>query len=362
MLAVALEFAVLGAIILVAGVRLSHYGDVIAEKSGLGRTWIGLILIATVTSIPELATGVSSVTLVGVPEIAVGDVLGSCMFNLVIIALMDLIGGRAPISTSAHPGQVVAGGFSIVLLVIVALSLLGGTSLPSFAGFGLYAPVILLVYAMAMRTIFQFEKRRIQEEEPGVPSDLYRSITMQKASVMFTIVAMVIVIAASFLPRVGARLAELSGLGETFVGSLFVAFSTSLPELVVSIAAVRMGAVDLAYGNLLGSNLFNVALIGLDDLLYVRGPILEVVSPAHGVAALIAAAMTAVVIIALTVRSGRRFFFLAWESIALVVLYLLGVAMLYAMRMPAERLSQAPHSVGRSSVHEPSTVSMEMSS
>ncbi len=65
-----------------------------------------------------------------------------------------------------------------------------------------------------------------------------------------------------------------TGLGEAFVGSLFIAITTSLPEIVVSLAAVRIGAVDLGIGNVLGSNLFNLLILGLDDVFYRQGPLM----------------------------------------------------------------------------------------
>ena len=139
--------------------------------------------------------------------------------------------------------------------------------------------------------------------------------------------------------EVGAELADHTGLGEAFVGSLFIGVSTSLPEIVVSFAAVRIGAADLAYGNLLGSNLFNLAILGIDDILYPGGPILDVASPAHGIAALIAIAMTSVVIVALVVRSGRRYATMPWESIVILMLYGLSIALLFAMSIPAGQLA-----------------------
>jgi len=86
-----LQFLVCTAAIVFAGAKLSEYGDVIAEKTGLGRTWIGVVLMASVTSLPELMTGVSSVAIFDLPNIAAGDALGSCMFNLLIIALLDVV-------------------------------------------------------------------------------------------------------------------------------------------------------------------------------------------------------------------------------------------------------------------------------
>lgn len=73
-----IQFLSFSAIILFAGTQLSRYGDILAEKTSLGRTWIGVILLAMVTSLPELITGMSSVVVFDVPNIAVGNVLGAC--------------------------------------------------------------------------------------------------------------------------------------------------------------------------------------------------------------------------------------------------------------------------------------------
>ena len=97
-----LGFLICTAVIVYSGIRLSKYGDIIAEKTGLGRMWIGVVLMASVTSLPELVTGISSVTYAGVPNIAIGDVLGSCVFNMLILAFLDAIYKPMPISAKAH--------------------------------------------------------------------------------------------------------------------------------------------------------------------------------------------------------------------------------------------------------------------
>ncbi len=328
-----LQFAVLAAIILVAGTKLSYYADVIAEKSGLGRTWIGVILLASVTSVPELAAGISSVVVVNAPDLAVGDVLGSCMFNLLIIALMDFVTNGPSVAARADPGHTVAAGFSILLLSAVALPLLTGGDIPAAGWVGLSSVVLMIGYLLAINTIFEREKEK-SATAAAVPLR-YPAMKLAQAGFRYAALAVVIIGAASFLPAVGARLAVLSGLGETFVGSLFIAFSTSVPELVVSLAAVRIGAVDLALGNILGSNLFNMSILMIDDVFFTAGPILQHVSPTHGVSAIIAIAMTAVVIIAIAIRAQRRFI-VTWESIVILVLYLLGGTLLFAMRVPVK--------------------------
>ena len=111
---------------------------------------------------------------------------------------------------------------------------------------------------------------------------------------------------AIYLPHVADKIAVITGLGQTFVGSLLVALSTSLPEIVVGRAALKMGAVDLAVGNLLGSNLFNLLILAIDDLFFLNSPLLSSISPDHAVTACAAMAMTAITMIAPVYRSEKR--------------------------------------------------------
>ena len=128
MLTLWLEFIACSAAIVVCGTYLSKYGDVIAEKTGLGRAWIGLVLMAGVTSLPELINGISSVTAADVPDIAVGDIMGSCMFNVSLIALMDMFSGPGPIFSKAEKGHIISAGFGIILIGVAAVPSSPGNS------------------------------------------------------------------------------------------------------------------------------------------------------------------------------------------------------------------------------------------
>ena len=328
-----LQFAICTVVIVYGGSRLSHYGDVIAEKTGMGRTWIGVILMASATSLPELFTGISSVAIFNSPNIAAGDVLGSCMFNLLILAMLDVGRRVAPISTLAHQGQILTASFGVLLLGLTTLGLLAGHSIPSLGWIGLYSLVIPLVYLGAMRLIFIYEKRRIAEFLSEVKEEArYDQISKTVAYRRFFVFAVIIVVAATYLPYVADQLAAITGLGRTFVGSILVALSTSLPEIVVGRAALKMGAVDLAVGNVLGSNLFNLLILAIDDVFFLKGPLLSSVSPTHTVTACAAIIMTAITIIALMYRSKKRVLFFSWDSIGVFLVYALTVLMLYLKR------------------------------
>jgi cation:H+ antiporter len=326
-------FIICTIIIFYSGSKLSRYGDILAEKTGLGRAWIGVVLMASVTSLPELVTGISSVTYAGVPDIAVGDVLGSCVFNMLILALLDAVYRIMPISAKAHQGNTLSASFGILLLGIVATSLFLGDHFLPLGWIGPYTLLFVIIYFFAMKLVFIYEKRQISAYVKEKAIELkYKDIQTKTVVVNYSINAIVVIIAATFLPTIGEGIAETTGLGQTFVGNIFIAVSTSLPEVVVSIAAVKMDAIDLAIGNLFGSNIFNILILAIDDFFFTIGPILSFVNPNHIISALSAIAMTTIAIIGLTYRAEKKKLLLAWDSIGILLVYIINLMLLYALR------------------------------
>ena len=326
-----LQFAIVSGVIVAAGYHLSRYGDVIAEKTGLSGSWIGLALLATVTSLPELVTGISSVAAAHETDIAVGDVLGSCVFNLLILALLDAVYRKGSLFAGGRKGHLLIAAYGILLLVMSAAGLLLAQAgrMPALAHIGLYAPAIVLVYLAAMRAAFRYEREDVAEFE-ATEAARYPGITLRQAGARYAVAAVAVVAAGSVLPFIAADLADLMGWSRSFVGTQFVAAVTSLPEIAVTFAALRMGAIDMAIANLLGSNLFNIAILAVDDAFYLNGPLLAHVSPVHAVTALAAIAMSAVVVIGLLTRPRKRIGgAMSWPGLALLAIYLLNSYTLY---------------------------------
>lgn len=334
MLVAWLQFLLCAGLIAAAGFALAHYGDAIAAKTGMGGTWIGVILLATVTSLPELVTGIASVTVADAPDIAVGDVLGSCVFNLLLIAILDFLYRESPLYLRASQGHILAAGFSIMLIGLAAFSLLGAGALPLRLGhIGIATPVIILLYLVAVRAIYSHERRtnaERAEETAAETIDAHPDITLRQAVAWYAAAAAVVLGAGIAMPFVAVRLAEAMGWGQSFVGTLLVAGATSLPEAASTIGALRMRAIDLAIGNLLGSNLFNILILALDDIAYLKGPLLWNVSPAHAVSGISALIMTGAAVVGLLYRPTSRVFRIAgWVSIGIVVVYVLNTLVLY---------------------------------
>jgi len=318
-------FAVCLALIAAAGPVLCRNADVIADKTGLSGNWIGLILVATVTSLPELATGASAVALADAPNIAVGDVLGSSVFNLTILAVLDFVQRGENIYRRVGMGHVVSAGYGIMLIGFVGMNILLHGQGTSFAVYHVDGSTFIMLglYVLAMRTVFRYEFDHVTNAAELMASR-YPDLTLKDAILRYSIAAIVIVAAGLWLPFVAKDLAEIMGWRTSFVGTMFVAAVTSAPELIVTVIAVRISAIDIAIANLLGSNLFNIVVLCADDLLYTRGPILSAVSPEHAVTAASAVIMSGIVIVGLVYRPAARVFrTVGWASLGLFAMYLL---------------------------------------
>jgi cation:H+ antiporter len=321
-----LQFFACTGVILYAGTRLSRYADILAEKTGLGRTWIGLVGLAVVTSLPELVTGSSAILWVKAPDIAVGNLLGACVLNLVILAVADLYYPPGPILSAADRGHLLAAAFGVVMLGVAALGITarGTFGRLNFGGYlGLSSPVLVICYLMAMRAIYRYQRREMTEwRKEHKEQLLYSDLTLFQSAVNFGASALLVTAAAIWLPRAAENMALLMGWHLTMVGTFFVAAVTTLPELVVTISAMRLGAVDLAVGDLLGSLLVNVAMLGIMDLLYVNGSLLEMVSPENAGTALMAIVMLGIAAAEMMYRPQKKTFrWLSLGAFSLVFLY-----------------------------------------
>jgi len=314
-----------------AGVVLSFYGDVIADKTGLGGTWIGVIMLATVTSLPELVTGVVSVSAADFPDIAVGNVLGACLFNLVILVLLDFLYQGKNIYEESSEGHIISAGFGLLLVSFVGINIFlshNGVQV-SLGHIGLYTPIIIVMYAVAVRTVFSYEKRHVAAFTDHAP-DKRPDLSLRQALLRYCLAALVVVSAGVWLPFIGNRIAITMHWQHSFVGTVFIAIATTVPELVVSVAAIRIGALDMAIGNLLGSNMFNMFVLAIDDLCYTPGPLLANVSNIHGATTFSIIIMTGLAIIGLFYKPrGRVLRTVGWTSIFLFLFYLLNSYVIY---------------------------------
>lgn len=324
------KFLVSLAIILFAGTKLAKYGDVIAEKTGLGRIWIGMVLLAAITSAPELVAGVSSVALIGLPDLAVGTLLGSCLFNLIILAVLDILHRRTPFLSEVKLRHMVSAGTGILLIAIAGGSILAGERLSGLAlgWVGIPSIIILILYLAAMWRMFRFERNQVSPINDAAPQ--YEQESMKALYFKFALAAAAVIGAGIWVSFIGDEIARTYDWSASFVGTLFLAITTSMPELAVAVAALRLGAIDMAVANILGANILDVAHLFTVDFFYSQGPILSAVSSVHLITAGVIIMMSLLVILGIRFRQKRKTFIVAsWYTPALIGLYIFGAYALF---------------------------------
>ncbi|MDH5740114.1 MAG: sodium:calcium antiporter [Nitrospira sp.] len=329
-------FLASAAVIVYAGTKLSRYGDQIADLTGLGGLWIGVVLMAGATSLPEVFTTVSA-SLLDAPDLAAGDLFGACMTNMLTLGLIDLMHRQKRVWQQAAFEHALSAGLAMFLTGLAAFFILLGQDI-KYGGIGLGSMVVLLFYILGMRVIFRQEsvKRRQREQEKVVEGQAHKEERgpskrdgLQRAAVGFGLGALALLIAAPFLASSANQIAEQSGVSATFIGTSLVAITTSLPELVTAVAAVRLGAFDLAVGNLFGSNAFNMAAFFFVDVAYQSGPLFNVVSDAHALTALWGILMMSVALMGIIYRVEKRYLLIEPDSLAIILAYCLGLILLF---------------------------------
>jgi len=339
MIFVLVKFIICAIVILYCGKRVAKYGDAIAEKTGLGGFWIGVILVSVATSLPELFTGVGSVVFVNAPNLTVGNLFGANTYNLVNIAILDFLSKGTPLLSAVSTGQLLTAVLSLVPLAIATVGIFFNSKLPeiSFVNVSVYSILILASYLISTRIIFKFEKRqqiikKIDKEEKILFK--YDNISLKTSCVRYGVSALAIAGAGIWLAYIGDDLSRFLDLGQNFIGSLFLGLATTLPEITVSIAALRLGAKELAVANMLGSNLFNITIIFLNDVFYRKAPIFSVLNQQHIFTVFIVVLMTVAVISGLILKPKRKTKIgLSVYAIVLIVIFIIGAYINFSLSL-----------------------------
>lgn len=307
-----------------AGITLAIAGDVIALRTGWGRLWVGSLLIAGATSLPELVTTVTAVR-IEAPALAAGNVLGSNMANMSILALVVALLGERQLFQRLLPQQGLLAAFAIAL---TGMATLFAALRPEVEWLGVSPGAVALIggYLVTSRILHRYGTGIPDLEAPVA------SRSLRWGWIVFVISTAAIFVAAPFLAFSAQRIAELTGIAESFMGVLALAFVTSLPEMATTVTAFRMGAGDLAIAGIYGSNTFNIGILGVADLFYTQGSLFSNLDQSHVTAGLFALLLIGLGTVQLLLRWPlKRFYFIEPGSLGTVALYLLGIFLVFRM-------------------------------
>lgn len=321
------QFILTAAVIVYAATQLAKYGDVIAIRTKLGGMFIGTLLLAGVTSLPEVLTTISAVYR-GEPNLAAGNLLGSNMFNMLLLAVLGMVHYKQRLLRNAAFKHALSGGLAMFMIGLVAFFILADIDL-KVGWVGADSLILLLVYVAGIRLIQN--NPLIGDRSPApLPEPPTGTPSLRRALIGFGIASVALFIATPLMVNSSVEIAEITGLGTTLVGTTLVALVTSLPELVTTIAAAKFGADDMAIGNLFGSNLFNMFALGLTDLFFLDGRFLGAVDPVFVLVGLLGLIMTGMGLIGNLARLERRIGFLEVDALLLVLVYFGGMWFLFS--------------------------------
>lgn len=321
-------FILAGIITVLASIKLSQYADVMSEKTAMGGMMVGTLLLAGATSLPEVSTSFSAAA-IGNADIAVGNMIGSNLFNLFVLAAFDFVLRKRQILHRAEKDHIYTALLGILLTVLVMLALWLRLDI-AILGIGLDALIIGITYIVGMIVISRLPKlsneieAEVSEEEPNNPS---ASLSAKAAIFRFIIAALVILATGTALSITGDQIAIITGIGSSFIGSFLVAAVTSLPEAVAVLVALRLNNVNMAVGAILGSNIFNMIILALSDPVYTEGTLISGVSGAAMITSVGVLIMSLLILYTLLKKKSISVVSYVWPSAIIIIIYFVATYM-----------------------------------
>lgn len=320
------QFLASAAVTVAAAHYLARYGDVIAVRTRLGGLFVGTVFLAAATSLPELLASINAFR-AGFPNLAAGNFFGSNMVNMVLLALVDLMYFQLPLMRHIAISHALTAGLTILLMLIAVTSIVAEISV-TIGWVGLDSLVIIAAYFVGLWVI--------QRGTRGLPAVVLSNVepgpdfpSLWRGIVGFMAASIMLVAVVPLLVGASTAIAEITGLGTGFVGTALLSVVTSLPELIAVMAAMRLNAFDLAVGNLFGSSVFNMFAMGLADLVYFNGRFLGDIDPNFAIVGLLGLLLTTMALMGTLARVERRILFIELDSAAILVIYLLGMYLLF---------------------------------
>lgn len=320
-------------IIAFAGYRLAAYADQLADITGIGEAATGAIFLGAVTSISGIATTVTAAVQLDA-ALAVSNAIGGIVAQTTFLAIADLTYRKVNLEHAAASMSNIMYG---VILMILLMELLFISVTPPMIIWGFHPGVLLIpvTYIAGLKMVSGAKKkpmwrpRKTQETVLDIPHEENKSKSLPSLVFKFISSAVIIAICGYVVAQTGIGLSEKTALSSSFIGALFTSVATSLPELVVTISAVRQGALTLAVGNILGGNSFDILMVPLADIFYQDGSILHISSSESFMIMILAGFITCVTILGLIDREKKGIGNIGWESVTVLISFIVGYTVLY---------------------------------
>ena len=332
---IVVSFLAAAGVIAWAGTVLTRAADVFADLTGIGEALVGAVLLGAMTSLAGVVTSLVAAA-DGYPSLSVGNAIGGVAIQTAFLAVADVAYRRANLEHAAASlpnlmNSALLLGLLVLLLVVIVL--------PEVTVWGISpgSPLVLVAYMAGVALAHRASEKPLWRpvntrdtvaDEPEADLDGY---SLPGVTTKLLVSGAFVAAAGYLISQTGAEIADRTPLSQGFVGSLFTAFATSLPELVVSVQAVRRGALTLAVGNIVGGNSFEVLVVAVADFVYRDGSILHAATQSQAFIVGLTALLMAVLQIGLLYRQRHGVAGIGWESALIIVLFLGGYGILYTL-------------------------------
>lgn len=326
-----LFFLLAAAGVFYAGSTLTHHGEELAEQTGLAHGFVGVILLGFITSLPELISTIGASTLVHSPNLALGNIFGSNSCNLAILALLEIVNLSPKKEThTLNSDNLLTAFLSLIMVGLAALAIIihGRWQVAHLDYFTL---AIGVAYLGGLKILYNFQRDQSPVKDStnlNLNTKTREQAKNQLKRKIFS-AAIIIVIASLVLSYSAGKIAESTGWGNTFVGNFLLAIATSLPEMVVTYSAVRLGSFALAAGNIFGSNIFNIAILTIADLFYFPGSLYANAHVSQILAALLVVLLSSLSLFFSLYELKRRLLGFNLGAIFILSIYALGMYALF---------------------------------
>jgi cation:H+ antiporter len=326
-----IAFGVAALVIVIAGSRLARRADTLADRTGLGEALFGVLLLAGVTSLPDFAATLSA-ALDARPDLAMSNVMGSMAVNLAFLGVADIVYRKANLEhAAASPVNLMLAGLLIVLLTLPLLAIFT----PAVTQWSVHpiTPVIVAAYLFGLHLVHRTRARpmwfpRMTHQTVSDEPEKHHRGRSTTVWLGFIGLAVVTGMAGWILMEAAKGIADQTGLSETLVGGLFTALATSTPELVTTIAAIRIGALTLAVSNIFGTNCFNMLVVAAADAGYAHGSIYHDMAPVQMTWGLVSILMTAILLLGLVRRETYGIGRIGFESALILGVYAIALSVI----------------------------------
>jgi cation:H+ antiporter len=321
-------------VIAFAGTLLTRTADQLADLTGLGEALFGAIFLGGTTSLPGIVTSVVA-AYNGHPQLAISNAIGGIAAQTLFLSIADISYRKTNLE---HAAASFANLMQGVLLIGLLAFVIVGMSGPEFTVFHIhpFSLLIILIYIIGTRLISRAKERPMWTPKitgatvKDIPEkDNINKLNLRKVLIKFIVLALVVSVAGFTVAKTGIAIAGKTGLSESFVGVLFTAVATSIPELIVSLAAVKQKALTLSVGNIIGGNTFDVLFIAFADIAYNEGSILHAISTNQVFIVALTMLMASTLLLGLLHREQEGFGKIGWESLFIIILYFAGNAFLF---------------------------------